>query len=58
MKELATLAEPGDGRVEDQHLELPGAICCLVERRHSDAVATAARRIAVTLDLETEVTVS
>ncbi len=35
--------------------ELEGAICCLVERRHSDAVASAARQTAVTLGLETEV---
>jgi hypothetical protein len=38
--------------------ELEGAICCLVERRHCDAVASAARQIAVTLGLETEVILS
>jgi hypothetical protein len=38
--------------------ELEGAICCVVERRHADAVADTARRIAATLDLETEVVVS
>ena len=39
--------------------ELEGAICCLVERRHSDAVVEGPHdRIAVTLDLETDVIVS
>lgn len=38
--------------------ELDGAICCLVPRRHADAVRTGAVEIAAALDLEAEVIVS